>query len=247
MEKNKVMETGEWVDGKLTELDARDAWRPDTERALAQFGAQRQSRTGARSGWVWTTATVLAGGIAAMAFPAPRAVVAERVWAPCVGACESLLSGRTGAARNAIAAGMGQPGELAPDFTLTDSRGATIRLSDYRGKVVLLNFWATWCPPCREEIPWFAEFQRSLGDRGLAVIGVSMDDSGWKAVRPYLAAHGVNYAVGLGDDALAGKFGGVESLPETLLLDRTGRIVARHTGIVSHNQYQSEIEQLLSR
>jgi|SRR5207302_6876070 len=75
----------------------------------------------------------------------------------------------------------------APEFALTDSSGKTVKLKDYRGKVVLLDFWATWCTGCKKEIPWFAEFERVYGAQGLAVVGVSMDEGGWKVVKPFLA------------------------------------------------------------
>src|SRR5579871_4826689 len=94
-------------------------------------------------------------------------------------------------------------GAKAPDFTLQDSRGATVKLSDYKGKVVLLNFWATWCGPCKLEIPWFMDFQNTYKDKGFTVLGVSMDDDGWKVVKPYLASSKMNYPVVLGNDKLA--------------------------------------------
>ena len=75
----------------------------------------------------------------------------------------------------------------AANFTLADANGAKVALADYKGKVVLLNFWATWCGPCKVEIPWFVEFNKTYKDRGLAVVGVSLDDDGWKSVKPYLA------------------------------------------------------------
>lgn len=134
----------------------------------------------------------------------------------------------------------------APDFTLPDATGATIRLSDYRGQVVLLNFWATWCEPCRAEIPWFTEFQTTYRNRGLTVIGVSMDQDGWKLVRPYMDAKKMNYKVAVGSEALAQQYG-VESLPETLLIDREGRIAAMHVGVVNRSAYQKEIVELLGR
>jgi peroxiredoxin len=135
--------------------------------------------------------------------------------------------------------------KLAPDFTLTDAHGATVKLSDYRGKVVLLNFWATWCGPCKIEIPWFMEFEQNYKDRKFAVLGVSLDDDGWESVRPYLEAHKVNYRVLVGTDSLSALYGGVDSLPTTFVLDRDGRIAAHHIGLVSKGDYQHDIESLL--
>ncbi len=132
----------------------------------------------------------------------------------------------------------------APNFTLRDSEGKLARLSDYKGKVVLLNFWATWCGPCRIEIPWFVEFERRHKDRGFAVLGISMDD-GWEEVRPFLSEVGINYRVLMGDDMVAELYGGVDSLPTTFLIDREGKIASVHIGLVSKRRYESDVEELL--
>jgi len=133
----------------------------------------------------------------------------------------------------------------APEFALKDSNGTTVRLSDYKGKVVLLNFWATWCGPCKVEIPWFIEFEQNYKDRGFAVLGVSMDDDGWDAVKPYLQQRKVNYRVVLGNDQVAQNYGGIDSLPTTFVIDRDGRIASTHVGLVSRRDYDTEVQQLL--
>jgi peroxiredoxin len=133
----------------------------------------------------------------------------------------------------------------APDFALKDSNGAAVKLSDYKGKVVLLNFWATWCGPCKVEIPWFMEFQQQYKDKGFAVLGVAMDDEGWEAVKPYLSERKVNYRVLLGNDSVTQLYGGVDSLPTTFVIDKDGRIASAHVGLVSKNEYQDEIQSLL--
>lgn len=134
----------------------------------------------------------------------------------------------------------------APNFTLKDASGKSVNLADYRGKVVLLNFWATWCGPCQLEIPWFEEFQQQYRSRGFEVLGVSMDDDGWQAVKPYLAEHKVNYRVVLGDDSVAQLYGGLDALPTTYILDRDGRIAyPPHVGLVSKSEYLNEIQKLL--
>jgi cytochrome c biogenesis protein CcmG/thiol:disulfide interchange protein DsbE len=134
----------------------------------------------------------------------------------------------------------------AADFTLRDANGTAVKLSDYRGKVVLLNFWATWCGPCTLEIPWFIEFEQQYKTQGFAVIGVSMDEEGWNAIKPYMAAHKMNYRVLLGDDSVSQLYGGVESLPTTFLIDRKGRVAfPPHIGLAGKNEYLKEIQGLL--
>jgi peroxiredoxin len=134
--------------------------------------------------------------------------------------------------------------KTAPDFTLSDSKGASIRLSDYKGRVVLLDFWATWCGGCKVEIPWYMEFQNMYKESGLSVIGVSMDEDGWKSVRPFLEKNPMNYSVVVGDPDLA-KIYGVDSMPMTLLIDRDGKIAASRVGMVDKDAFEGEVQILL--
>ena len=140
-----------------------------------------------------------------------------------------------------------RPGQPAPDFTLTDSTGAPVKLSALKGKVVLLDFWATWCHGCQIEIPWYMEFQNRYGKDGLAAMGVSMDEEGWKAVKPYLQDHKLNYPVVVGTKAVATEYGGLPSLPVTLLIDRSGNIAELHAGMVDKSEFESKIKQLLQK
>jgi len=133
----------------------------------------------------------------------------------------------------------------APEFALKDADGKVVHLSDYKGKVVLLDFWATWCGPCKIEIPWFMELQRTDKDKGLEVLGVAMDDEGWETVKPFLADLGVNYRVVMGNDQTAQLYGGVDALPTTFLIDRTGKIAAVHVGLASKKDIVDGVEQLL--
>lgn len=140
-----------------------------------------------------------------------------------------------------VPASLGKP---APDFSLPDSTGAPIRLSAYKGKVVLLDFWATWCHGCQTEIPWYVDFQNKYREAGLSAIGVSMDADGWKSVKPFLAEHKLNYPVVIGDDGLGEQFGLV-NMPLTLLIDRNGNVAESHAGVVDKDTFEAKIRNLL--
>jgi peroxiredoxin len=131
------------------------------------------------------------------------------------------------------------------DFALKDSTGKTVKLSDYRGKVVLLNFWATWCGPSQIEIPWFMDFENTYKDRNFAVLGVSFDDDGWTSVKPFIEKKKLNYRIAIGTEEISTLYGGLDSLPTTFILDRQGRIAATHVGLVSKSDYQNDILNLL--
>jgi peroxiredoxin len=134
----------------------------------------------------------------------------------------------------------------APEFALQDSSGKTISLKNYRGKVVLLDFWATWCHGCKEEIPWFSEFARIYGAKGLTVVGISLDGDGWKVVKPFIDTAKVPYPILLGNDATAKKYG-IENMPDTFLIDREGRIAAAYAGLVDKDNVESNIRSMLSQ
>ena len=134
---------------------------------------------------------------------------------------------------------------LAPDFTLPRFDGRQqLSLSSYRGKVVLLDFWATWCVPCREETPHFVELQQKYGERGLQIVGVSMDDSP-DPVRPFYQQFHINYPVVMGTAKTGEDYGGVLGLPIAFLIDRDGRIVSKHIGATDPAAFEKEITQLL--
>lgn len=138
--------------------------------------------------------------------------------------------------------------KLAPNFTLTDASGKRVSLKDFRGKVVLLNFWATWCGPCQVEIPWFVQFEKQFGSKGLAIVGVSMDEDGWKAIDPFVQKRHINYTILLGNDSVATLYGGLDALPTTYILDREGRIAyPPHVGLVAKSEYLDEIQSLLGK
>jgi len=132
------------------------------------------------------------------------------------------------------------------NFTLKDSSGRDVNLADYKGKVILLDFWATWCGPCKVEIPWFVEFQQKYGAQGFQVIGVSYDDTPDK-LKPFMTAMKMNYVVlqGLGRDDLFDAYGPMLGLPVTALISRDGRVCAKHTGLVSKDSFEAHIQALL--
>lgn len=135
-------------------------------------------------------------------------------------------------------------GDAAPDFTRTAVDGKQVQLSKYRGQLVLLNFWASWCGPCREEMPLFSKWQRELGPQGLQVIGISMDDDAAE-MQKFLAAYPVTYPVVVGDAKFAGHFGGVLGVPLSYLIDAQGRVVARYQGEVDLPKLEAKVRELL--
>lgn len=143
------------------------------------------------------------------------------------------------------AAAQAAAGTKAPGFVFKDQNAHGLNLAKYRGKVVLLNFWATWCAPCRVEMPWFEEFSNRYRDQGLIVIGLSMDEEGWSAVRPALARLKISYRVSLGNRALAKSYGVTESLPSTFLIDRQGIIRSVTTGFGKKEEFEKMIRQQL--
>jgi len=133
---------------------------------------------------------------------------------------------------------------LAPDFSLPDLNGGQLSLSTYRGKVVLLDFWATWCVPCREEIPHFVDMQNQYRDQGLQIIGVSMDD-GPEPVRDFYSHFKMNYPVVMGNARIGELYGGVLGLPIAYVIGRNGRIYAKHIGATGIPIFEKEIVPLL--
>jgi len=132
----------------------------------------------------------------------------------------------------------------APTFSLKDASGGPVRLSDYKGRVVLLNFWATWCHGCKTEIPWYIDLQTKYEAQGFTVIGASVDDTGWKAVGLFIQSQKVNYPVVIASANLAKRYG-VGEMPLSILIDRDGRIADSHAGVVDRTTWESEIQRLL--
>jgi len=231
-----------WVQNKLAVLSPPVEWQPQTDVALGALRPGRRSRMTWRRTAIYAATGIITAGIF-LAFPATRVLAGHCVDA-CVAGTNAIgqLFGIKSQAAPLVHAPAGDR-SIAPEFELPDANGKPVRLSSYRGKVIVLNFWATWCSPCKVEIPWFVDFQQRFGD--LAVLGVSMDD-GWNSVRPFLAKRGVNYPVVLGDDSITQQYGGVSSLPSTFIIDKQGRIAIVHNGVVSKDTYEQEITRLIS-
>jgi peroxiredoxin len=136
-------------------------------------------------------------------------------------------------------------GHPVPPFVLKQIDGKPLGLASYKGKVVLINFWATWCAPCRVEMPWFEEFSKKYRDRGLAVIGISLDEGGWEIVQPVLAKLKVSYPIVLGDSKVSKSYGMGDLLPATFLIDRSGEIREVKEGFGDKKEFESTIEKLL--
>ncbi len=143
---------------------------------------------------------------------------------------------------------------LAPDVTMKDLRDKDVPLSQYKGKVVLVNFWATWCEPCRDEIPLLIELQQKYGGQGFVVLGVAMDEDGKKAVVPYVEherfdvngkKEAMSYTILIGTDEVVHKFGGLIGFPTSFLISRDGRQVERITGRLDYDPIEKSIKSLL--
>lgn len=132
----------------------------------------------------------------------------------------------------------------SPAWELKGVDGKTVKSSDFAGKVVILDFWATWCGPCRMEIPGFIELQKQYADKGLVVIGISLDQDGASAVKPFIEKMGINYPIVLGDEAVVSAFGGIEGIPTTFIIDRAGNIVRKHVGYAPKAEFEADIKPL---
>jgi len=134
---------------------------------------------------------------------------------------------------------------LAPDFSLELLDGKTMRLSDLRGKAVLLNFWATWCGPCKIEMPWFVELQNQYASQGLQIVGVAMDDASKEDIAKFAKDMGVNYPILIGKESVGDQYGGVPALPESFLIGRDGKIVDKIIGLRGKAEIEDSIKKAL--
>ena len=217
-----------FVDEQLASLDPAAAM-PDVPGRLAQAHVRQSRARVRRLRWAVTGVTA---AIVFAAVPATRAFGAR-----CVEACVNATT-RVSQLWSADEPEASTPrvvgatiGDIAPDLIGTDSQGHAVHLSALRGRVVVLNFWATWCGPCRAEIPLLNEMQTRLGPRGLTIAGVALDQGGWNAIQNFVAGTPIEYGVALGSDAISDAYGGVDGLPMTFIIDRNGLIVAKHRGL----------------
>jgi peroxiredoxin len=133
----------------------------------------------------------------------------------------------------------------APQWTLKTIEGATIGMAELKGKVVVIDFWATWCPPCVEEIPGYIALQKKYADKGLVIVGLSVDQGGIEAVKPFAKAKGVDYPLALADEKTVEAFGGIDGIPTTFLIDQSGNIRHIKTGMLPTADYEKLILALL--
>ena len=136
--------------------------------------------------------------------------------------------------------------KVAPDFALQSINGKTVRLSDFRGKAVLLNFWATYCAPCRIEMPWFVELQDRYAAEGLQVVGVAMDDASPDDIEKFASELGVNYPILVGEETVGNAYGGVQFLPSTFYIGRDGKVVGKVFGLKTKNEIEENIKKTLA-
>src|SRR5207247_5298052 len=220
-----VSATGPSSSSRASRSRTSSGWRRSSRQRCGKLSAERESTMKTR----WAIAAVSALALAILTLPADP-------WT----SFESL------SAAGGVCPANAKPANL--NFTLKDLNNKDVKLSLFKGKVILLDFWATWCGPCKIEIPWFIEFQNKYKPQGLEVVGVSVDDTIDK-LKPYVAQMKMNYLVlqGLDHDDLQDAFGPIFGIPVTVLISRDGRMCTKHTGLSSKDAFEHEIKSLLER
>lgn len=135
----------------------------------------------------------------------------------------------------------------APDFSLPDLDGKTVRLSDFAGQVRIVDFWATWCPPCRKEIPHFQALHEKYGSRGLTLIGVALDETGADVVRPFVEEQKMTYTSVIGNHEVARQYGGIDAIPTTFVIDRHGKVFRKYVGYRDYETFEADVKILLAQ
>jgi len=134
----------------------------------------------------------------------------------------------------------------APNFSLKTAEGKSIDLRDFQGKVVVINFWASWCPPCRSEIPGLLHVYHKYKPKGLEIVGISLDRDGWKRVSPLVRDMNIEYPVVMGDNDVVNAYGGIRAIPTTIIIGRDGKIVDRVTGYIDRQRFEDEIREIIN-
>jgi thiol-disulfide isomerase/thioredoxin len=243
MEKNSEMHVDRWVDERLAALSPDRGWQPNTAWGLARL---RERGAGTKRGHRWTWVVAVAGGtcIFLVALPVPRAI-GER--------CLNYMCSTE------LWQGHSSPDRVGDDASILavpikDLQGRDVTLGQYKGQVVLVNFWATWCAPCLEEMPWLIDFQQKYGPRGFTVLGVSLDADGKKSVMPFIESRrfdvsngkqALNYPILLGNNEIGEEFGGMIGLPTSMLFSRDGKKVKTVMGLMSRDEVERAIQGLL--
>jgi thiol-disulfide isomerase/thioredoxin len=251
MENNSELPVDRWVDERMATLIGGSEWQPNTAKGFARFRELR----GAGRRRSWTRGFAVAAATAAVCLLLVATLRAPRVFAErCLNYCSDVLS-LGGPASSAVQVSANPDGgfqEAAEArLLLPGLDGTDVTLEQYKGKVVLVNFWATWCQPCRVEIPWLMEFSEKYGPQGLVIVGVSMDDGGRRAVEPWLRSQNfqvdgrpgmMNYKIVFGNEAIADKFGGMIGLPTSFLYARDGKRIKTVLGLLNHDDLEKAIK-----
>lgn len=245
METHSNSDICRWADDRLAALDPDSQWQPDAGRAFAKLNLRLAAGRRRSMERTWITAGLAAVLASVLLFPAPRMLAYQLL---------QTLTGHGGKGADSSSAGIA-PADArarispqadrskAPGLRLRDGSGKLVDLADFQGRVVLMNFWATWCAACDWEIPMFSELEKEYESRGLSVVGISVDED-WPAVKAYIDRVGMSYITLLGNDASARLYG-VQAFPRTFILDRHGRIAADHGTVMTRKEYESEIRSLL--
>ncbi|MFA5388562.1 MAG: TlpA disulfide reductase family protein [Candidatus Omnitrophota bacterium] len=161
-----------------------------------------------------------------------------------LGTLALLVAGFVLSGQPALCKGAG-PVKKAPEFSLKDINGKQVSLSDFKGKVLIIDFWATWCPPCKQEVPHFIELYDQYKDKGLEIIGIALDWQGEKVVPKFVSEYKINYPVVLGNDEVSGLYGGIAAIPTTFLVDREGNIIKKYIGYNAKEVFEKDMKELL--
>jgi len=232
-----------WVETRLEAIAPVGDWEPDAAACLGLLHARRRALRARR---LRGMAVSIAAAFIFLSVPVTRAFGAR-----CLEACAYATSRvvqlwRADEPEATRPKSVGATiGDLAPDPLGTTSDGAALSLGSLHGRVVMVNFWATWCAPCRTEMPALDALHARYGGQGFDVIGISLDEGGWSAIKSFLDTQRVSYPIVLGTDDVAAGYGGVATLPATFLIDRRGVIVAKMVGPLRDGAYDSLIEKLL--